>query len=569
MSYPEALRFLASKYNIAIEEEVATDEDRALRDKRDSLLHIHTFALGWFRDSLYETEEGKAIGLTYLKEREFREEIIRKFQLGYNPQAWDSLTSAALKEGYTAEYLEEGGLSVRRDERLYDRFRGRVIFPIHNLTGAAIAFAGRILSAEKNRPKYVNSPETEIYHKSRVLYGLYQARQAISSQDECLLVEGYTDVLSLHQAGIENVVASSGTSLTVDQIRLIRRFTENITILYDGDEAGLKASFRGIDMILEQGMNVRLVLFPEGEDPDSYVRRNRVNVVRDFIRSRAEHFIPFKAGLLAREAGNDPVKKAGGIKDIVASIALVPDAIKRNLFIRQCGQLLDMPEQTLVFEMNKIIRRNLQQRSGQELPELPVPPAQEAPKELQETRDRTALEKDLVRILLHYGELDFDLEVGAEGQTEMVAVNTASYILSHILDDRIEIEQEECSKIFSTYEKTLTRGELPSLDHFLNHRDERVARLAIDLVTTPHALSKNWKRHRIVVPTEEENLSELVIGAVNKLKLQQVERELESLAQRLREEEEGADSIILLQQQHELEKKKVEISRLLGRVISR
>jgi DNA primase len=568
LSFPEALRYLGRKYNIEVKEEVQTDEDRQLRDRRDSLLHIHAFALEFFKSSLFDTEEGKAIGLSYFKDREFREEIIRKFELGYSPQAWDALTARAMNEGFSSDYLIESGLTIRKDDRLYDRFRGRVIFPIHNLTGAPVAFAGRMLGTAKDRPKYVNSPETEIYHKGKVLYGLHQARPSIVSHDECLLVEGYTDVLSLHQAGIENVVASSGTALTVDQVRLIRRYTENITILYDGDEAGLKASFRGIDLILEQGLNVRLVLFPEGEDPDSYARKNRVNVVRDFIRSRSENFIPFKARLLNKEAEGDPVKKAGVIRDIVASVALVPDAIKRNLFIRECGQLMDIPEQTLMFELNKMMRRRLQERRGIEAEELPEP---EAPRPLPtgaKPRDRQSVERDLVRILLNHGMLDFDLLIPDQGNVEVVPVNTATYILHHLVSDGLEPEDEASRTIIQVYRKYLEKEELPPIDLFLNHKDATVARLAIDLVTTQHSLSSNWKKHRIFVPAEDELLHDLVINAVNAFKLQHIEKELERLGAELKLQEETEHQLAMLSRQNELLRKKVEISRLLGRVIS-
>ncbi|HRZ77512.1 MAG TPA: DNA primase, partial [Bacteroidales bacterium] len=553
LSYPEALRYLGRKYNVAVEEEVQTDEERQLRDRRDSLLHVHAFALDFFRKSLFETEEGKAIGLSYLKDREYREDILQKFELGYSPEAWDALTARAMNEGFSSDYLVESGLTIRKDERYYDRFRGRVIFPIHNLTGAPVAFAGRILSSDRSRPKYINSPETEIYHKSKVLYGLHHARQAIVSHDECLLVEGYTDVLSLHQAGIENVVASSGTALTVDQIRLIRRYTENITILYDGDEAGLKASFRGIDLILEQGLNVRLVLFPEGEDPDSFVRKNRVNVVRDFIRSRSENFIPFKARLLIRESEGDPVKKAGGIRDIVASVALVPDGIKRNLFIRECSQLMDIPEQTLMFEMNKMLRRRLQERRTEggedQVTEAPPPP----PQALQtRTRDHQAVENDLVRILLNHGMLDFDMPIQDQGSTELVPVNTATYILHHLLSDGLEASDPACRTVIQVFRRHLEKEELPPIDLFLNHPDAGVARLAIDLITSPHNLSANWKRHRIHVPTEEQVIRELVINAVNAFKLAHVERELERLGTDLKGPLEAVHQLALMARQNEL-----------------
>lgn len=565
-SYPEALRYLAGKYGVAVEEEAQTDEEKEIRNKRDSLLHIHNFALEFFRKSLFEDEEGRAIGLSYLKEREFREDILKKFELGYSPESWDALTARAMNEGFSSDYLIESGLTIKKEQRLYDRFRGRIIFPIHNLTGSPLAFAGRILSNEKNRPKYVNSPETEIYHKSKVLYGLFQSRQAIVLFDECLLVEGYTDVLSLHQAGIENVVSSSGTSLSVDQIRLIHRYTENITILYDGDDAGLKASFRGIDMILEQGLNVRLVLFPEGEDPDSYVRKNRVNVVRDFIRSRAENFILFKARLLKKEAGKDPILKAAGIKDIVSSIAIVPDAIKRNLFIRECSEMMDMPEQTLMFEMNKMLRKKLHDRSPE-----PIQDTEDTAPALhlieKQVEDKSLIEKELIRILLNYGELEFNLLITADGLIEKIPVNTASYILNQIITNHLDLEDEACNLIANLYKKSLEKEELPSINLFLNNSNEIIASLAIDLVSNQHHLSANWGRRKITVQTEADKLDELVMICINRFKLNHLNEKLKEISEGLKVEEEEEFIFARLLEHRDLQKKKVEVARLLGQSI--
>lgn len=565
LSYPESLRYLAGKYGIEIKEDAPSDEEKALRDKRESLTHIHTFALRFFQENLWEKEEGKAIGLTYLKERDYREDTLRKFQVGYSPESWDALTARAMNEGYASEHLIESGLSIQKDQRLYDRFRNRIIFPIHNLTGSPVAFAGRILTQDAKRPKYVNSPETEIYHKSRILYGLYQARSAVVSQDECLLVEGYTDVLSLHQAGIENVVASSGTSLTVEQIRLIKRYTPNITILYDGDAAGLKASYRGIDLILEQGMNVRIVLFPEGEDPDSYARKNRVNVVRDFIRSQAVNFILFKAEMLKKEAGNDPVKKAAGIRDILNSIALVPDAIRRNLFIRECSQLIDIPEQTLMFEMNKILR---QKRTSSPVPspaDTPTlsPPPFEIPQKL--TMQRLPVEKELVRILLNYGELEFVLHITEDGQTEDIPVNTATYILHQIISNDLQLEDPTCAEIVVEYRKSLEKEKLPSLNTFINHKNAEVARLAIDAISQQHQLSQNWSRRRISVVNEADRLDDLVVTIVNRLKISLINQRMEQLSKQIQEEEDVEIQMARLQEHRDLEQLKVEIARLLGR----
>src|SRR6201747_3044150 len=354
-TYPEALRWLAKKYGIEVEETVEAFENKEEENHRESLMIVSAYAAKFFHESLLETEEGKSIGLSYFKERGFSNDTIKKFELGYSPDQWEAFTGQALKDGYLQQFLEESGLSVKRDNgSLYDRYRGRVMFPIHSFTGRVIAFGGRTLKNDKNVPKYVNSPESEIYHKSNVLYGLYFAKKAIREQDNCYLVEGYADVISVHQAGIENVVASSGTSLTVEQIRLMGRLTKNITILYDGDAAGIKASLRGLDMILEEGLNVKVVLFPDGHDPDSYVRLLGSTGFKNHIAQNKKDFILFKTNLLLKEAGNDPIKKSEVIRDIVESIAKIPDSIKASVFIKECSHILQIDERALLTELNKM-----------------------------------------------------------------------------------------------------------------------------------------------------------------------------------------------------------------------
>jgi DNA primase len=344
-SYPEALKFLAQKYNIEVEETVETVQDVEAQNARESLYIVSQFAATFFEDQLWNNAEGKAIGLSYFKERGFREDIIKKFNLGYSPDVWDALTQDAVNHKHAEEYLEKTGLAIRNDKgKLYDRFRGRVMFPIHNFTGRIIGFGGRTLKTDKNVPKYVNSPESDIYHKSNVLYGLFHAKKAIRDQDNCYLVEGYADVLAVHQAHIENVVASSGTSLTIEQIRLIGRFTQNVTILYDGDAAGIKASLRGLDMILEEGLNVKVVSFPTGDDPDSYMHKVGAGAFKSYIEDNRQDFILYKANILLAEAGKDPIKRAGIIRDIVESIAKIPDNIKASVFIRECSRLLEVEE---------------------------------------------------------------------------------------------------------------------------------------------------------------------------------------------------------------------------------
>src|SRR5215217_2849408 len=378
-SYPEALKYLANKYNIEVEEIVQSPQNIEAQNARESLYIVSEYAAGYFANELWTGDEGIAIGLSYFKERGFREDIVRKFQLGYSPDIWDALIQSALASGHKEDYLERTGLAIKNDKgKSYDRFRGRVMFPIHNFTGRIIGFGGRTLKTDKNVPKYVNSPESEIYHKYSVLYGLFHAKKAIRDADNCYLVEGYADVLAVHQAGIENVVASSGTSLTTEQIRLIGRFTQNVTILYDGDAAGIKASLRGLDMILEEGLNVKVVLFPDGHDPDSYVRLVGTSAFKKHIEENKKDFILYKTNLLLKEVGNDPIKKSEVIRDIVESIAKIPDSIKASVFVKECSHFLQIDERALLSELNKMRQAKakkvivrLQQRSPRNYDEPP------------------------------------------------------------------------------------------------------------------------------------------------------------------------------------------------------
>ena len=412
-TYPEALRYLAKKYGIEIEEKEQSPEEKEKMDEREALFHVNAFAQKFFNEQLLETDEGKSVGLSYFKDREYNQDIIDKFGLGYSPGKWDALTGHCLSNGYKLEYLVKTGLTIEKDEnKRYDRFRARVIFPIFNLSGRVVGFGGRILTKEENKPKYVNSPESPIYNKSNVLYGLNLAKSEIIRQDKCYLVEGYTDVISMHKAGFENVVSSSGTALTPDQIRLIKRFTKNITILYDGDQAGIMASFRGIDLILEQGMNVRIIMFPPDEDPDSYVRNHRSAETREFL-SGEKDFIRFKTGLLLEGTKGDPVKKGGLIREIVETIALIPDNIYRNVYIKECSSLLDTPEQVLINELNKILRRKFKDENKKDS-YLPDPEPVNIPqqKDVDHTNSEFQ-EREIIRLLLQYGKEEIKFRIQA------------------------------------------------------------------------------------------------------------------------------------------------------------
>src|ERR1700761_9391054 len=406
-SYPEALKWLAKKYGIEVEETVDVAENREDENHRESLMIVTGYAAKLFHESLLETDEGQNIGLSYFKERGFTSETIKKFELGYSPDQWEAFTGQALKEGYQQQFLEETGLSVKRDNgSLYDRYRGRVMFPIHSFTGRVIAFGGRTLKSDKNVPKYVNSPESEIYHKSNVLYGLHLAKKAIRDADNCYLTEGYADVISVHQAGIENVVASSGTALTPDQINALKYYSKNITILYDGDAAGIKAAIRGLDIVVEKGLNVKIVLFQDGHDPDSYVRKVGTSAFLNYVESNSKDFILYKTDILLKDAGTDPIKRADVIREVVESIAKIPDSIKASVFIKECSHLMQIDERALLSELNKMrmakAKKDSQQHTNQKLVETVKEVVAEEGVNYEIRKDFTR-EKEIVRLLLLYG----------------------------------------------------------------------------------------------------------------------------------------------------------------------
>lgn len=571
LTYPEALRYLARKYNIPIQEAEPTPEDTEAQNEREALFLVNALAQKFFTDQLFESEKGKAIGLEYFVEREFKPETIRKFQLGYSPEEWDAFTKHALDQGYKKEYLEKTGLTIVREEKMYDRFRARVIFPIHNITGRVLGFGGRTLSREPNIPKYVNSPESDIYNKSQVLYGLFFAKNAIIRSDVCYLVEGYTDVISLHQAGIENVVASSGTSLTAEQVKLIKRYTQNITILYDGDPAGIKASFRGIDMVLEEGMNVRIVLFPDNEDPDSYARKYRRQELEDLITGGAKDFIRFKTGLLLKEAAGDPIKRAALIKEIVGSISLIPDAIFRSVYIKECSALMEVPEQALMNELNKMLRQRAMRKAQEVAASQEVEPVEyTAPKQAVETpADSEYQERDLIRLLLMYGQYDM-VFIGQDetGRPEEFRIPVGQYITSEILGDDIRFRNPVYQKIFDEYHQRLEQGETPDEQVFINHTDEQVAATVIDLLSSPYELSENWLKHRIIIVTERQKLRQAVEGTVLSFKSRTIRRMILELQKDIKENEDDERMMELLGRLKDLKEISKKINAMLGRVVT-
>jgi DNA primase len=573
-SYPEALRFLAKRYRIEIEEEEQTAEQIQEKNEKESLFLLNQFAQKYFADNIFKSEEGKAVGLTYLKERGFQEETIKKFGLGYSAESWDDFSRYATENGYKTEYLVKTGLSVQKDSRLIDRFHGRVIFPIYSVSGRIIGFGGRILAGEKNIAKYLNSPESEIYNKSKSLYGIYYAKNTIVSSNNCYLVEGYTDVISLSQAGFENVVASSGTSLTHDQVKLIQRYTSNITILYDGDPAGIKASMRGIDMILEQGMNVKIVLFPEGEDPDSFVRNNRTVDVESFIIKNSVNFILFKTRLLLEETSGDPIKKSALIKEIVGTIALIPDGISRSVYVKECSSTMNVPEQTLLNELNKTLRkkfsRKIQEETGSEnldlgIPEIPAPKQDEY-----DVNSSELQEKEVIRLLLLYGnaEIVFQQE-NEDKEIEEISVKIADFILQDIQNDEIKFENPFCQRVFDEFAGFQQKGITADKNYFLHHSDPDIASLSIDLSIIPYELSGNWEKNQIFVNHESEKLKDSVCSAVLAFKAKKIERMMEEIQKKLKDSGSDEDLMILMEQLRKLKTTSIEINDQLGRIIIR
>ncbi|MDA8714672.1 DNA primase [Flavobacteriales bacterium] len=528
-SYPEALKWLGKYYNIEIPERELTDEEREKLNERESLFVANAFAQSFFVNQL-NTQEGKAIGLSYFSERGYRDDIVKKFQLGYSPDKNDALINAAEKAGHKITFFTKLGLiKSKENSDQFDFFRGRVMFPIHSLTGRVLGFGGRTLRKDKKTAKYFNSPESPIYHKSDVLYGIYFARKDMMNQDNCYLVEGYTDVISMHQSGIENVVSSSGTALTNGQIRLIKRFTPNITILYDGDAAGIRASFRGIDLILQEGMNVKVVLFPDGEDPDSYSKSVSSSELATYLDANAKDFISFKTDILLAETQNDPIKKSKLIREILNSIALVPDQISQSVYIKQASSQFEIAEQTLINELNKIKRTNFKKdrkeggyNDGDTL-DLITPPNQ-LPEKPAVRENLDSQELDLLRLMLLYGSYGVEIEVeGSKEETTKLEVPVVQFILDELSIDGIVMTNETANEMIGEFNKAAASGIIPDIKHFVNHSNQKISSLAVDLTAEKYIVSENWaKMHNIYPETEEMKLQRAVEEAVWIYKLKRV-----------------------------------------------
>lgn len=547
LTYPEALRYLAKKYGIEIVEKELTDEQRQSISDRESMFIINAFAQQYFSDTLTNTVEGKDVGLAYFHERGFRDDIIRKFQLGYCSEQRDGFTSTALIKGYKREFLEKTGLSVFGENNYQaDRFRGRVMFPVHTISGKVVAFGGRVLKSDAKLAKYVNSPDSEIYHKSSELYGLYLAKQSIVKSDCCYLVEGYTDVISMHQAGIENVVASSGTALTPGQIRLIHRFSENITVLYDGDAAGIKASIRGIDLLLQEGMNVKVLLLPGGEDPDSFARGRSASEFIEYIKANETDFIRFKSNLLLEESGKDPIKLAALITDMVKSIALIPDSIKRSVYAKECSMLFGVNEQMLLNEIKRTILVNKEkasrpqpmERSGEQsdqpadlaidnspLTESINPiqqsdtyrhPASNETVKIQRDTSRDQFERNLIRLIVRYGEKKIEVALD-DDETQFVSLSLLDYIRQELQLDEIEFQHPLYKRVFEEAVANSTKAPFEPNRYFCNHPSSEMSRLAVDLIQDRYQLSKLHSKHK-KIETEEDNLYHFAYRAILELK---------------------------------------------------
>ncbi len=507
-NYPEAIRYLANKYGIEVEETEQTDGEKQAASERESMYLVNQFARDYFRDQLLLSSEGKAIGLTYFKERGFTQESIARFELGYSPNNWDAFTQAALKKGYSSEFLIKTGLSIAKEKegqekKMFDRFKGRVMFPIHSMSGRVLGFGGRILATNKRMAKYLNSPESEVYHKSKVLYGLYQAKQEIAKEDRCYLVEGYTDVIQFHQKGVTNTVASSGTALTPEQIRLINRLTENVVVLYDGDAAGTRASVRGIDLILEEGMNVMVCSFPPGEDPDSFARKNSASDIKAYLAENAKDFISYKASLLMDEAQSDPIQKAAVIRDMMQSVAKIPDAIKQELYVRECVKIMDISEEVLYSTLAQIKSKNTKDRRKASQPgkseKLAV--VKQTAQQKVKVDTQYEIEKHLIGLLLRYGEKEglfeeYLLEPNEEGELVLKAEKRKKKVYEKIMldlqEDEVEFTHPEFRALYTLILSEFKQKQMLVIEEFINKIDPKLS----EKVTSILMRADRYQLHR-------------------------------------------------------------------------
>lgn len=555
-SYPEAIRYLAKKYNIEIEETERTDEEKEQANERESMYLVSEYASNYFIKTLWESELGKAIGLSYFKERGFSDDTIKKFKLGYNPDQWDAFTATAIQDKYQLEYLSKTGLTIVKEQpggppRTFDRFKGRVMFPIHSMSGRVLGFGGRILTNDKKAAKYLNSPESDIYHKSKVLYGIYYAKKAIAKEDNCYLVEGYTDVIQMHQKGIENVVASSGTALTPEQIRLINRLTKNITVLFDGDAAGLRASLRGIDLILEQGMNVKVCTFPEGEDPDSFSKNNPYEDVVHYLEHNAKDFIQFKTSLLAQEAADDPIKRADTVRDIVHSIAKIPDRIQKEIYIQECAKIMQISEEVLYNTLAQIDKKTVQEatkKNQQEQKAFEVVKDQEV---IEKVDVQFQLERKIIELLLLYGSQkerfeDLVLKENEEGdlelQPEIVEAKVYEKIYLDLQEDEIELSNEQFRQIYYQLMERLNASEEFSVQTMFTEMEHGMAQeVSSILMEEERYVLHNWERKDIYPKDKKVGVAQLVGETILTLRCHLIKSRILQLQQETVDQQENKE----------------------------
>ncbi len=556
-TYPEAIRYLAKKYNIEIEETEQTAEEKANTDVRESMYLVSEFAKKYFHDTLLNSDEGKAIGYSYFKERGFTHETIKKFGLGYSPEGWDAFTKEALGKGYKLEFLESTGLTIPREDRPFDRFKGRVMFPIQSMSGRTLGFGGRILTNDKKAAKYLNSPESEIYHKSKVLYGIFHAKQAIAKLNNCYLVEGYTDVIQFSQSGIENVVASSGTALTPDQIRLINRLTKNITVLFDGDAAGLRASIRGIDLILEEGMNVKVCTFPDGDDPDSFAKKTSYEDLVDYLENNAKDFIQFKASILMDEAKNDPIKKADLIRDIVTSISKIPDRIQREVYIQECSRIMDISEQVLVSTLAQLVQKDISEigkKMKQEQKAFEIV-KNENPVEVQKIDILYELERKIIEILLLYGNVEDEFEdvlmkTNEDGEIETFAEKRNYKVYQRIYlslqEDEVELANPLFRDIYIDLINYFNQNENFNTEQYLMQLNPDFAQEVTDILMEDEKLTlHNWEAQNIIVKQKDQSISQYVSETILTMRWFLVDKIIEDLKSEILPEPDSDNSEVL------------------------
>lgn len=546
-TYPEAIKYLAKKYNIEVEETQQTSEQKAEADKRESLYLVNEFARDYFHSTLTESQQGKAIGLTYFKERGFSLETIKQFQLGYNDDRWDGFTKEALKQGYQMSFLEETGLTIVKGDRQFDRFKSRVIFPIHSMSGRVLGFGGRTLSTDKKLAKYLNSPESDVYHKSKILYGINFAKQGIAKADNCYLVEGYTDVIQLHQRGLTNVVASSGTALTPEQIRLVNRLTKNLTLLFDGDDAGIRASLRGVDLILQQGMNVRICTFPEGEDPDSFARNNSLDALQDYLSEHTTDFINFKASLLAKDAANDPIKKSETVRDMVQSIAKIPDHIKQEVYLKECSRIMDISQEVLFSTLAQILRKSRNDARKSTEVKTPRLDVIQKPQLTPKIDVQYALERKIIELLLLYGGIEEEfvesiIETNQDGVLTNKSVTQSTMVYQKIFldlqEDEIEFTDPQFQDLYYRIIEGYHQNPELKIDSFMHNLPHELAEQVTHILMDEEKYDLHqWDRKLIFVKEKKDNVAQVVNETILNLRRHLVTKKIDELSAQFSQED--------------------------------